>query len=252
MSGDMKSGLPIVYSPHTNHTPLKKSILFTVVCCMFGLFAQAQTVGELTRGEMSAEEEDVDTSVSASFGLPTQKGSSFLGCNILVAQLDAVEFNTDNSMHYRVGASPRYGHFLADNFALGAEINGNIDGYTRIDQYTITAGAGIFARLYTGKAADRHGEVNKFRFFVEGGVGYGYLFDRYTSLTGSGDGSIDYGVLQAHVMPGINYFANRNVAFELGLNYGYQHTVMNEDIMDDDHHSLLLSLGLQFFFCKRN
>jgi hypothetical protein len=172
-----------------------------------------------------------------------------MGCNILLAQLDAVEFNTEKSMHYSVNASPRYGYFLADNFAFGAELNGNNDGYTRINQYTINAGGEIFARLYTGNAANKKGDLTKLRFFVEGGAGYGYMFDRVAE--GSTTASTEFGVVQAHLMPGVNYFANRNVAFELGLIYGYQHTVMNEDLMKDDYHSLLLSVGLQFFFCKR-
>jgi hypothetical protein len=52
-------------------------------------------------------------------------------------------------------------------------------------------------------------------------------------------------------MPGINYFANPNVAFELGLMYGYEHTVLNHDMFPDDHHTLRLSVGVQVFFCKR-
>lgn len=227
---------------------LKKFILLAAASFMMGASAFAQSAVELTRGQRSADEDDgTDTAVAMS--LPTQKGSSFLGCTIAMAQLDAAEFDADKTMHYQVGMSPRYGYFLANNFALGGEINTSIDGFTRINQYTVMAGAGIFARLYTGKAATQDGTLNKVRFFAEGGIGYGYAFYRLGDAALSGN--FDYGALQTHLMPGINYFANRNVAFELGLNYSYQHTVMNEDYMKDDHHSLLLSLGLQFFFCKR-
>jgi hypothetical protein len=183
-------------------------------------------------------------------GLPTQKGSSLIGADILLAQLDAAELNDKKSMHYRLGMTARYGYFLANNVALGGELNANIDGYTRVNQYTTTAGAGVFVRAYTGKAANENGELNKFRFFVEGGIGYGYLFDRYPNFAGE-DASADYGVLQLHVMPGINYFANRNVAFELGMMYGYEHTVLNDKLFPDDHHTLRLSVGMQVFFCKR-
>jgi hypothetical protein len=216
---------------------------------MLGLAAQAQSPTDLTRGQ-TMYEDDPDTSIAIGMGLPTQKGSSLIGANILIAQLDGVELSDENSMHYRLGMVARYGYFLANNFALGGQINSEIDGFTRINQYTITAGGGVFARLYTGKAADKHGELNKFRFFVEAGTGYAYVFDRYASLTG-GDASLDYGAIQVHGMPGINYFANRNVAFELGLMYGYQHTVQNEDMNPDDYHTLRLSIGMQVFFCRK-
>jgi hypothetical protein len=236
----------IVHSPPQNHASLKKLMLLTAAACLMGLFANAQTV---VNDRLSIEADgEPDTGIAVA-KLPTQQGSSFIGCNILLAQLDAAEFNTDKSMHYRVGASPRYGYFLANNIALVGALNGNIDGYTRINEYTITAGGEVFARFYTGKVANKKGDLNKLRFFIEGGVGYGYMFDRVAE--GSTTASMEFGVVQAHLMPGVNYFANRNVAFELGLDYGYQHTVMNEDLMKDDHHSLLLSIGLQFFFCKR-
>lgn len=241
---------PTCIFAHDKHTPLKKLFLLSVACCALGFAVQAQSSVDLTRGQSTVEEDDTAVSMIGTGGLPTQKGSSLIGADILLAQLDAAELDEQTSMHYRLGLTAHYAYFLANNFALGGEINTGIDGYTRIKQYTINAGGGIFARVYIGKAVAKNGELNKFRFFVEGGVGYGYMFDRAPNLIGD-DASLDYGTLQLHLMPGINYFVNRNVAFELGLMYSYDHTVLNDEMFPDDHHTLRLSVGMQVFFCKR-
>ncbi len=193
---------------------------------------------------ISPEDAD-DSTVTMGIRLPTQKGTSFLGSSILFAGIGSTDFNTDNSMHYNVGFNPRYGHFVANNFAIGIDLNAGIEGDTKVSVYTVNTGVGVFARCYTGKASNSKGEVNRLRFFVEGGAGYGYVFNRDEGQ------SADFDMLKAHLVPGINYFVNRNVAFELGISYTYQHLLDNKIMPSQDYHNVMLSLGLQFFFGKQ-
>lgn len=185
--------------------------------------------------------------------LPTQKGSSFLGSNLLLAQVSNDGFAADNSLHYNIGLSPRYGRFVTDKLALGIDLAANLDGYTRTPYRALFTNVGAFGRYYFGEAANKQGVQNKLRFFVEAGVGYGHVFNRYTNMVNNVEeiANFDYNTFNFHFMPGVNYFLSRNVALEGGLNFSRSHSAIEEPNLRDNFNSLSLSVGLQFFFGRK-
>ncbi len=184
---------------------------------------------------------------------PTRKGTAFTGSNFLLAQIGNSDFFDNNSLHYNVGISPRVGYFIKDNFALGLDLGVNLDGYTKTQHRLVNTEIGLFGRYYFGKAADKNGAQNKLRAFVELGAGYGHTFNRYLNVVNDTEtvGHFDYNSFNFHVMPGVNYFLNKNVALEGGLNFSRQHFAIDEPHLRDNFDNLSLSVGLQFFFGRK-
>ncbi len=185
--------------------------------------------------------------------LPTQKGSSFIGSNLLLAQLGNDGFVADRSLHYNIGVSPRYSRFVTDRLALGLELNASLDGYTKTPYRALFTNIGVFGRYYFGEAANKQGVQNKLRFFLEAGAGYGHVFNRYINTVNNVDeiANFDYNTYNFHVMPGVNYFLSRNVALEGGLNFSRSHSAIDEPHLRDNFNNLSLSVGLQFFFGRK-
>ena len=186
--------------------------------------------------------------------LPTQKGSSFIGSNLLLAQLSNSDFSpNDNSLHYNLGLSPRYGRFVTNHLALGVDLAISLDGYTKTPYRAVFTNVGVFGRYYFGEATNKQGVQNKLRFFVEAGAGYGHVFNRYTNTVNNVEeiANFDYNTFNFHVMPGVNYFLSRNVALEGGLNFSRSHSAVDEPHLRDNFNNLSLSVGLQFFFGRK-
>ncbi len=185
--------------------------------------------------------------------LPTKKGSSFIGSSLLLAQLGNNDFSGNNSLHYDIGLSPRYGRFVTDNLALGLDLNASLDGYTKTLYRSVFTGIGVFGRFYFGEAADRQGAQNKLRFFLEAGAGCGHVFSRYSNTVNSVEekAHLGYNTYNFHVMPGVNYFLSPNVALEGGLNFSRSHSALGEPGLRDNLNNLSLGVGLQFFFGRK-
>lgn len=166
-------------------------------------------------------------------------GSNFVTSNI-------TSYDGLKSAAYHVGLTPRAGYFVKDNLMVGVNLYTSISGYAKSRYATI--GAGVFGRYYFGKGLEKSGEINRLRFFVEGGADYGFGF-------GSGldnDGTrVKYTQrdMAVHVMPGLNYFFTKNIALETGLSFSrsrdnYRHT--NFGSIDQ----MSFNVGLQIFFRK--
>ncbi len=218
-----------------NHTPMKKLALLIGLCAAFSITSFAQEA------------------TGIGLRLPTQKGSSFIGSNLLLAQLGNDGFAANNSLHYNIGLSPRYGRFVTDHLALGLDLAANLDGYTKTPYRALFTNVGVFGRYYFGEAANKQGVQNKLRFFVEAGAGYGHVFNRYTNTVNNVEeiANFDYNTFNFHFMPGVNYFLSRNVALEGGLNFSRSHSAVDEPNLRDNFNSLSLSVGLQFFFGRK-
>lgn len=194
--------------------------------------------------------QEASTDPAIGLRLPTQKGSAMVGSSLLVGELafGATSEDHHTAGSYNAGISPKAGYFVMDNLMVGASLNANFQG-SNIERSAVgsgyhsqSVGVGVFARKYFGKATDKHGELKKFRPFVEVGAGH----NRGWSQMDLGDRTEhgNFNTTTVNIMPGFNYFFNKNVALEAGLNYS--------GIVDSKHvignsSNLRFSVGLQFF-----
>lgn len=191
-----------------------------------------------------------ETAKDASIGLkmPTEKGSIMIGTNLMVGDLNFGSVNNySTTTLYDIDVAPRAGYFVADNFLLGGNVGAsfwgavsNGDLYTHSESVSI----GIFARKYFGRVAEKNGEINRLRFFVEGGVYYNTGWSTYKPTEPEPVMHETFNTLKAYVMPGLNYFVNKNVAIEAGLNYS---RVLETDAQFGYSNNIHFNIGLQFF-----
>lgn len=181
--------------------------------------------------------------------LPTQQGSWMAGANVVRA---GIAFGGGQKTSYNFGISPRIGYFVADNIALGASLTATIAGASHYYRSS-SAGGSIFARYYFGKAADKAGNMKKWRFFMDAEAGYGHgksklITDPNTPTWNYA--KTDYLTYRAGV--GANYFFNKNVALETGISW-YRSSLLdpNQAVMGDRQSNINFNVGLQIYFGKR-
>jgi len=194
-----------------------------------------------------------DTSIG--LRLPTQKGSWMLGSNLVVGELAFGSISSDYEMEgvYNVSLDPRAGYFVKDNLMVGGMLNVNFNGnsfgakdyFNR--HHTQSIGLGVFARKYFGKAAEKDGSMRRTRFFVEAGAGYNkgwasYYIDANTKEHAT------FSTGSFHLMPGVNYFFNKNIALEGGIHMS--HTGGSSNVIGNANR-VGINLGLQIFMGKR-
>lgn len=174
---------------------------------------------------------------------PTQKGSMLIGANLVNA---AAGLGNGHQSFYSFGASPRAGYFLTDNFAIGATLNGSFSGSSgfRSNAY----GGGLFGRYYFGRIADKDGNMNRLRPFLEAGINHTTGVARFEDFNGLRR-RISFNSTNVYGIAGINYFLTKNVALELGLSYqrylGRPSSIGNQS-------QLGLNVGMQFFLPIRS
>lgn len=170
--------------------------------------------------------------------VPTHKGALMLGADIMSAQLG---FGDGAGAFYHVAAAPKAGYFISDKLAVGASINTVFQGARNYNSQSY--GIGAFGRYYFGKATNSKGELNRFRFFVEGGLGY----SRGTAALTEGNVTTrgNFTTANAYVMPGFSCFLTKNVALDGGLHY--MRTWHSNNLVGQPA-NIGLNIGLRFFF----
>lgn len=163
----------------------------------------------------------------------TKKDWYIIGGQVSNIGLDFQKGNTAFSFDL----TPRVAWFIADDFALGAEVLFGLqtgDGFT-----TINYGVGPVARYYLQKRALT--DVKKTRWFIDGNVG---IYGSNTKVSGSG--STNTNGLGIGLGPGIAYFLNENIALEAlakyNLTVGFGNATTNN--------SLNIGIGFQIYLPK--
>lgn len=185
---------------------MKGRLLFLFLITIISPVLRAQTMPAETPAENSIRQR-----------LPTQVGNYMVGANLFFAN---VTFQEGTNSIYNVGLNPRAGFFVLPNIALGASLNIGVQGVKNFR--AVSYGATPFARVYF--AHDNEAKpARPLQFFIEGGIGFSGSVAYYKS---SNNGVITTekehnNGLQAYLLPGVDYFVNKHVAVEAGLEYSY-------------------------------
>ena len=173
----------------------------------------------------------------------TEKGKMFIGGQLnlssnLNSSLDILSKSDNNS--FGINISPNFGYFIADNFAIGANINLGTSSSTQNKEYTsatlpskytfkstsISLGLGGFARYYINIS-------DNFKFYFNGGVNYLYSTQKITNsnndpnyIYSSGNpASEEYqtNTLSLAVSPGLAYYITPKIGIQTSFgNINYQ------------------------------
>jgi len=209
------------------------------------------TLSLLAAGVLATTAATAQTDTSIGLKLPTQKGSVMLGSSLLLAETSFGSNNEDFTLRgsYNVSLHPRAAYFIADNLAIGGMLSANFSGntFSNMGYHSQAVGLGIFARKYFGKATHKDGSMQRMRFFLEAGVAGNTGWSQFDISSSETQRSTFISAV-FHVMPGFNYFLNRNVALEGGLNYS--HTAVTGSAQTQTER-IGINLGLQFFIGRK-
>ncbi len=163
---------------------------------------------------VNAQEEE-----KAGFGF--SKGNMFLEGNLSFGSSKSTDSfkgtDIEENKNSNLSFTPKFGYFISDKLALGAELsigsskNENTDFTTSpnvvTENTTNNFGAGVFARYYFLDLGQR------FKTFTEVGVGFGSAKNETNGTETSSSNGFGLGVDL-----GINYFVTEKMAITFGLN----------------------------------
>jgi hypothetical protein len=161
---------------------------------------------------------------------------------------------TDGNTYSNFELSPSVGYYLSDDFALGAELMLSVDvttnpnGTNGEDKNTTTIyGIGPFMRYHFY-------EVDKFRFFGQAQIGFGFGTDKYKAGGSTTSVESDIFALRIKAFPGIAYELTESIDLELtfgNLEYYNISNKLNDNEDKSSSFKLNLSTGLSLgFICK--
>lgn len=195
------------------------------------------SIASLTTLAQTEETEEETVSESIKLRLPTRIGNYLVGANLFLAN---VTFMEGEKATYNVGLNPRVGFFILPNIALGAAMNAGVQSFGR-NHRSIYYGATPFARVYFAHNNEAK-PTRPLQFFVEAGIGFSGAVTRFENYN---NGIITLETersngLRIYILPGVDYFINKHIAVEAGLEYAY--------ISDNFRtNSLGLNVGFQVF-----
>ncbi|TDO98388.1 outer membrane beta-barrel protein [Flavobacterium sp. 245] len=154
---------------------------FSIILALFTFyFANAQ------------QEDQVNSEMNTAKGITFAHGDMFIEGALQIATGGDRDFYAFN---------PKFGYFLNDKFAVGAQISFSSDEYESTNTKTNIFGIGGFARYYVL-------ELDKKRFKAYGEVGLGYGRNKVETPGNSDDSNS----LTANINVGLNYFVTKNIA----------------------------------------
>ncbi|MFD2890831.1 outer membrane protein [Flavobacterium chuncheonense] len=160
---------------------MRKIILSVGAILAFG-FANAQ--------DMGAVKEEMDTAK----GMDFEKGNMFIE--------GGIKITTGDTSNDYFAINPKFGYFVNNKLAVGADLDFSSDKSYINDDKTSTFGVGLFARYYFLSLAQ-----SRLKAYGEAGVGYSHQkFDPNV-----GDSDTTNGI-KANIDLGLNYFFTENWA----------------------------------------
>ncbi|WP_066219279.1 outer membrane beta-barrel protein [Formosa haliotis] len=167
---------------------MKKRIILSALALFAFGFAQAQQLPdkELTEGQVKKE-------IRSAKGVSFEKGDMFVEGGI------SITIDGDNTSY---GINPKFGYFLSDKIAVGADMDfggSDTEGGDDVNFF----GIGAFARYYFL-------ELDQKRFKAYGDVGFGYGHSRRKNETTDFDNTSND--IKANVTLGLNYFFTKHFA----------------------------------------
>jgi hypothetical protein len=188
----------------------------------------------------------------------TEKGKNFIGGQINLSGstssfLDTLNKFDNNSFGFSV--SPNYGYFIADNVAIGVNVNFGISNAVQNSKYsnnipseftyksnTLSYGGGAFARYYLNIS-------DKFKFYFNGGLNYFYSTQKIKnsnndpnyvySTSNPANKEVQTNSLAFAISPGLVYFITPKVGLHTSfgnLNYNYSRS-KNISLLYDNHNN---------------
>lgn len=151
----------------------------------------------LTFSVANAQQEQVESEMNTAKGITFAHGNMFIEGSIQITTGGDEDFYAFN---------PKFGYFLNDKFAVGAQLNFSSDKFESTNTKTNVFGIGGFARYYVL-------ELDKKRFKAYGEAGLGYGRNKVENNAGSNDTNS----LTANINVGLNYFLTRNIAVTFTL-----------------------------------
>lgn len=140
----------------------------------------------------SAQQDQVDAEMNTAKGITFNHGDMFIE--------GAIQISTGGDEDY-YAFNPKFGYFLNDKFAVGAQVSYASNKVESTDTKTSVFGIGAFARYYFLEL-----DKKRFKAYGEAGLGYGknktegpLIDDNDNSITGN-------------INVGLNYFITKNVA----------------------------------------
>jgi len=178
------------------------------------------------------EEDTVQQNQKEALRIPTRFGNYLVGANLVFAN---ATFQKGFDASYNAGIEPKVALFILPNIALGLNLDFSVQGNK--SSQTINYSATPFTRIYFSHNNSEK-PLRPLQFFVEAGIGYGGTNSWYESngstIKAQSNGFSMYG------MPGIDYFLNKHIATELGLEYHYIGGIPKA-------HVIGLNIGFQIF-----
>lgn len=139
-----------------------------------------------------AQQQEVDQQVNSAKGITFQHGDKFIE--------GSIQISTGGKEDY-YGFNPKFGYFLNNKFAIGAQLNYSSDKVKTVYNETNVFGIGGFARYYVLEL-----DKKRFKAYGEAGLGFGNNKVK-TDVSSTTSNSIT-----ADINVGLNYFITKNIA----------------------------------------
>jgi len=171
--------------------------------------------------------------LSLSVAAQTEKGSWMVGANFADLNLG---FGKNSTSNFSISANPNVAYFISDNLGVGGEVNVAFLKTKGVKDAISTIGVQPLIRYYFTND-------NKMGIFGQGSIGI---------LSSSIFGNSETG-LTFSVGAGLNYFINKNIAFEAGLKYiNVDEKVAGVITNGFLQNNIGLNFGLQIFLPKKS
>ncbi|MET3028422.1 outer membrane beta-barrel protein [Flavobacterium sp. UW10123] len=145
----------------------------------------------------NAQQEEVESEMHSAKGVTFKKGDMFIEGGISLS-------TSDGENAYSI--NPKFGYLIADNFAVGGDLDFGGSKVDANDAKTNFFGIGAFARYYFF-------EADKKRFKAYGDLGFGYShFREQGNVVGGGRYDNTTNGIKANITIGVNYFFSKKFA----------------------------------------
>ncbi|MBS7256187.1 outer membrane beta-barrel protein [Flavobacterium branchiicola] len=140
----------------------------------------------------SAQQQEIETELHSAKGVQFEKGDMFVEGALSVS-------TASDQNHF--GFTPKFGYFLTDKLAVGADLGYSHTKIKSTDQKESVFGIGVLARYYFLQL-----DSKRFKAYSEAGLGYG----RNTTKSAVIDDTNNS--VKANISVGLNYFITKNIA----------------------------------------
>jgi len=165
----------------------------------------------------------------------TETRNFMVGGNLLTS---SVNFQKDNT-GFDLALQPKVGYFINENVVLGVSLELGVNAVK--SNMTMNYGITPFTRIFVGKKSVE--SIHRsMMFFVEVGGGFGGRNSRFENSDGTKTNVTSNGAV-FYAGPGVDFFLNKSVAFEIGTEYRFIGGEPNVNRVG-------INLGFQIFLSK--